>query len=272
MSKVSIAVALALAAVVASGCRTRDAAGPGAGRIVDLSHDYDPGTTIYWPTDTRGFELEVLDAGMTERGYYYAANRFATAEHGGTHLDAPIHFAEGRATVEQIPLERLVGPGIVVDVERAASGDPDYQVGVADLRAWEQEHGRIPDGAIVLLRTGHGRHWGERSRYLGTERTGPEAVAELHFPGLDPDAARWIVEQRSIGSIGIDSPSIDHGPSKLFRSHRILFEREVPALENLARLDELPPRGFWVAALPMKIRGGSGAPLRAVAVLPAGPR
>jgi kynurenine formamidase len=254
-----------LLALVLTGCGA--AAEPPVGRLIDLSHPYGP-ETVYWPTDERGFQLETLAAGMTEGGYYYAANRFCSAEHGGTHLDAPVHFAQGRPPVDAIPLQRLVGPAVVVDVEQSAAARADYQVSLADLQDWESRHGRIPQGAIVLLRTGHGRHWSDPDRYLGTRRRGPEAVAELRFPGLHPEAARWLAEQRRVGSVGIDTPSIDHGPSKGFESHRALSEHEIPVFENLARLEELPARGLWVAALPMKIAGGSGGPLRAVAVVP----
>ena len=233
--------------------------------LVDLSHPY-AADTVYWPTDTQGFALEQLAAGMTDAGYYYAANRFSTAEHGGTHIDAPIHFAEGKATVDRIPLERLIGPGAVVDVSDQATADRDYQVGVADFEAWEAAHGRLPDDAIVLLRTGHGRLWGDRAGYLGTELTGPEAVPDLHFPGLHPEAATWLAGEREIGAIGLDTPSIDYGQSTLFESHVILFTAEIPAFENLANLDRLPAKDFLVVALPMKIEGGSGGPLRAVAM------
>ncbi len=232
--------------------------------LVDLTHTY-AADTIYWPTDTQGFVLEELAAGMTDAGYYYAANRFSTAEHGGTHIDAPIHFAEGKPAVDEIPLERLVGPGVVIDVSDKASTDRDYQVDVADFEAWEASHGQLPDGAIVLLRTGYGQYWGDRMGYLGTELTGPEAVPELHFPGLDPEAAQWLVEQRQIAAIGLDTPSIDYGQSTLFDSHVTLFKAEIPAFENVANLDQLPAKDFLVIALPMKIQGGSGGPLRIIA-------
>jgi kynurenine formamidase len=208
---------------------------------------------------------------MTEGGYYYAANNFCLAEHGGTHFDAPIHFAEGQHTSDQVPIDRLVGSAVVVDVSAAAEGDPDYQVDVSDLEAWEAEHGRIPDGAILLLHTGWGRHWPDPERYLGTARTGPEAIPELHFPGLHMEAARWLVENRRIDALGIDTPSIDYGQSTLFESHRILYAENIPAFENVAALDRLPATGAYVIALPMKIAGGSGGPLRIVGVLPRSP-
>ena len=233
---------------------------------IDMSYAYDS-STIFWPT-AQPFELEVVSAGMTEGGYFYAANNFCLAEHGGTHMDAPIHFSQGSHTLEQIPLERLIGAAVVVDVSVAAASDPDYQVSVADLEAWEGEHGAIPAGAILLLHTGWGDRWPDKERYLGTTLSGPEAVPQLHFPGLHPDAARWLVESRLIDALGIDTPSIDYGQSTTFDSHRILYPENIPAFENVAALDRLPPTGAYVIALPMKIAGGSGGPLRMVGIIP----
>lgn len=233
-------------------------------QLVDLTYSF--GTnTIYWPTDVDGFGFEILAAGQTDAGYYYAANRFSSAEHGGTHIDAPIHFAEGRSTVDNIPLSRLVAPGVVIDVRDRAVVDRDYEVSVADFEAWEAIHGRLDDGVIVLLHTGYGRYWSDRERYLGTIRTGPEAVPELHFPGLGPATAEWLIAERNIAAIGLDTPSIDRGQSTLYESHVALFKAEIPAFENVANIDQLPPKDFMVVALPMKIEGGSGAPLRIIA-------
>lgn len=249
--------------VLLCGCAAQPFAG---GAWIDLSHEFST-ETIYWPT-ADGFSLTVDAQGLTEGGYYYEAKSFAAAEHGGTHLDAPVHFAQGHPSVEQIGLERLIGPAVVVDVSERALSDRDYQVSVGDLQSFEAIHGRIPDGAIVLLHTGYGRFWPDRERYLGTGQTGEEAVALLHFPGLDPDAALWLVTNRSIAAIGLDTPSIDRGQSELFESHQILFASDIPAFENVARLDALPPTGAYVVALPMKIKDGSGGPLRIVAWVP----
>ncbi len=233
------------------------------GRWVDLTHSFSS-DAIYWPT-AGGFQLQVDAEGVTEQGYYYASNSYSASEHGGTHLDAPIHFAEGRRFADEIPIEQLIGPAAVVDVSAGATGDRDYQVTVADIENWESEHGRLPDGAILLLNTGSHRFWPDRSAYMGTDELGPDAVALLHFPGLDPTAARWLVAERNIGAVGLDTPSIDYGQSTLFESHQILFDANIPAFENVAALDELPPSGAHVVALPMKIEGGSGAPLRVIA-------
>jgi kynurenine formamidase len=236
---------------------------------VDLTHPFGA-ETIFWPT-AEPFRLEKVADGVTDLGYYYAANEFRTAEHGGTHVDAPIHFAAGRQTVDAIPLSRLVAPAVVVDVSDRVAADADYRVTVNDLLDWEREQGRVPDGAMLLIRTGYSRYWPDAARYLGTDERGPAAVASLHFPGLHPGAAQWLVAERRIATIGIDTASIDYGQSVAFESHRVLFEHDIPAFENLAGLDRLPPIGAFMIALPMKIAGGSGAPLRAVAIVPGSP-
>lgn len=256
-------------ALIAGGCspapETPTARVPD-GALVDLSHTYDE-TTLFWPTSDV-FRLEKVADGVTPAGYYYAANNVFTAEHGGTHIDSPIHFAQGRLTVDQIPLDRLVAAAVVIDVSDKANIDSDYQVTAADLQEAEQADGPIPDGAIVLLRTGYSQRWPDAARYLGTAERGPQAVAKLHFPGLHPDAARWLVASRKVAAVGIDTASIDYGQSTHYESHRALFERDVPAFENLAALERVPRRGAVVIALPMKIGGGSGAPLRAIAIVP----
>ena len=236
------------------------------GTWIDLSYNFDE-QTIYWPT-AESFRLDTVFAGTTDSGYYYSAFQYCAAEHGGTHLDAPVHFAEGKQTVDQLPIDQLVGAVAVVDVSEKALKDPDYLVTAADIQAWEEQHGSLPDGSLVFLRTGYGQFWPDRLRYMGTDGRGAAAVADLHFPGLHPDAARWLVANRKIAAIGLDTPSIDYGQSTMFESHRILFEQNIPAFENLANLDQLPETGAWAIALPMKIRNGSGAPLRVVALLP----
>jgi kynurenine formamidase len=236
------------------------------GTVIDLTYSYDE-DTVFWPT-AQGFQLDSDFEGFTEAGYFYTANTFCTAEHGGTHIDAPIHFSEGKASVDQISLDRLMGPAVLVDVTESCAASTDYQVTIGDFEEWESQHGRLPDDAIVLLRTGFGAFWPDRKRYMGTDERGPEAVAELHFPGLHPEAAKWLVADRKINSIGLDTPSIDFGQSVLFESHQVLFGAEIPAFENLANLDRLPETGFLIIALPMKIAGGSGGPLRIVALVP----
>ena len=236
------------------------------GKWIDLSHEFSE-ETIYWPT-ADGFKHDTVFAGMTPRGYYYTAFNFGAAEHGGTHIDAPIHFAEGQKSVEEIGVEQLIADAIVVDVSEAALKNRDYQIGANDFEEWEETHGRLPENCIVLMHTGYQRFWPDRIRYLGTDKFGQAGVAELHFPGLDPQAAQWLVENRKIKAIGLDTPSIDYGQSQLFESHQILFSKNIPAFENVTNLDKLPARGAFILALPMKIKGGSGGPLRIVAWVP----
>lgn len=233
--------------------------------LVDLTHSFDE-ATVYWPTAPSAFELEVLSHGMTEGGFFYAANAFGAPEHGGTHLDAPIHFAEGGTDASRVPLERLVAPAVVIDVSEPASRDPDYRLRPEDVQAFEASHGQIASGTIVLLRTGWSDRWPDARAYLGDDTPGD--ATNLHFPSYGEAAVRLLVEERQIAALGADVASIDYGPSENFPVHRIAAGASVPGFENLAGLDRLPATGAWLIALPMKIEGGTGGPLRAVGLVP----
>jgi kynurenine formamidase len=235
-------------------------------RLVDLSHAYGE-DTLYWPTSPSKFEKRELAFGETEGGWFYSAYTVCTPEHGGTHLDAPLHFAEGGMANHEIPLEKLVAPAVVIDVTDAAGRDRNYRLTVKDVRAFEERHGRIAPGTIVLLRTGWSRHWPDAAAYLGDDT--PGSVENLEFPGYGADAARVLVTERRVALLGIDTASIDYGRSQDFVVHRIAAEHDVGGLENLTNLDALPPTGALVLALPMKIEGGSGGPVRVVALVPA---
>ncbi|MFB3123604.1 MAG: cyclase family protein [Candidatus Binatia bacterium] len=236
-----------------------------SGKIIDLTHPFGE-ATVYWPT-AKEFQLEKVYQGVTSKGFFYAANNFSAAEHGGTHIDAPFHFYEGRNTVDMIPLGRLIGNGVVIDVREKCANNRDYRIRISDFLAWEERHGSKLHDVIILLRTGFGKYWPDRIKYMGTDERGEGAVGKLHFPGLHPEAARWLVNNRRVKAIGLDTVSIDYGQSTLFESHVTLFQKNVPALENLANLEQLPEKGFLIIALPMKIKGGSGGPLRIVAVV-----
>lgn len=262
---------MVMVSAILAGCQPTEQSSNNSfpsGRWVDLSYPFDD-NTVYWPT-AESFKLDTVAEGVTEKGYYYSAYSFCAAEHGGTHMDAPVHFAEGKNAVEQIPLEQLIGPAIVVDVSVEAMENRDYLIQISDFEAWEAEYGQIPDGAIVLVNTGSGQFWPNRKKYMGTDKRGDAGVAELHFPGLHPDAARWLAEERSIKAFGLDTPSIDYGQSTNFESHQVLGAANIPGLENIANLSQLPAVGSWVVGLPMLIRHGSGAPLRVVALVPEG--
>lgn len=233
-------------------------------KVVDLTYSFDE-NTIYWPT-AQAFKWEKESWGQAAGGYWYTAARYAASEHGGTHLDAPIHFAEGRASVDELTLPRLIGPAAVIDVRQACEKDADYRVTLNDLTAWEKNNGPIPAGAIVLVHTGWGRFWPDKKRYLGTDKPGD--TANLHFPGISREAAAFLAQQRQIDAVGIDTPSIDHGPSKDFIAHQILNGANIYGLENVAHLERVPPVGATIIALPMKIKGGTGGPVRILALLP----
>ncbi len=236
------------------------------GQWIDLTYDFDE-NTIYWPTNTP-FTHDTVAFGITDKGFFYASGSYAADEHGGTHLDAPIHFSAGKNTVEKIPFSQLTSEGILVDVSENALKNNDYLVTTEDLQLWEKSHGNIPDQSTILIYTGYGQFWNERGKYLGTAMTGPEAIPELHFPGLHPDAAKWLVAERNIKGIGLDTPSIDYGQSDDFLAHQILSEKEILIFENVANLEKIPAKNFYIVALPMKIKGGSGAPLRIAAFIP----
>lgn len=233
-------------------------------RIVDLTHAYSS-RTVYWPTSPTRFTLDRLAYGKTEGGYFYTANTLCTPEHGGTHLDAPIHFGEGKRSNEQIPLEQLIGPAVVIDITTQAETNRDYRLTREDVLRFEEQHGRLAAGVIVLLRTGWSRHWPDTKAYMGDDTPGD--ASKLSFPSFGADAAKLLVGERKAGAIGIDTASIDYGRSTDFMVHRIAAAENVSGLENLTNLDQLPPTGATVVALPMKIEGGSGGPLRAVALV-----
>lgn len=236
-------------------------------KAIDLTHAFDE-NTIYWPTE-KGFQHDKQFEGVTEGGWYYTAYSVRTAEHGGTHLDAPIHFAADTWTADEVPLSSLLLPAVVIDVREEASKDRDFLLAADALKKWETTHGRIPKGAAVLMNTGYAKFWPDHERYMGTSKRGPEAVADLHFPGFSESAAHFLGAERHVAAVGLDTPSIDFGQSKDFIAHQILYGQNIIGFENIASMDELPATGAWIIALPMKIRDGSGGPLRIVALIPA---
>lgn len=232
-------------------------------KVIDLTYPFND-RTIYWPT-ARRFELTRVAYGRNEAGQWYASNDYGASEHGGTHLDAPIHFAEGRRTAADIPIAQLIGPACVINITEQCAADHDYLLTPQDIRDYERRYGRIEPGSIVLVRTGFGRFYPDAKRYLGSDVRG--VAEDLHFPGIGQAAARLLVSRRA-GIVGLDTASLDHGPSTDFLAHRVLNGADIPGLENVANLDRLPPRGATVIALPMKIENGTGAPCRVIAVLP----
>lgn len=233
-------------------------------KIIDLTHPFDA-STIYWPTE-HPFAHEFEHYGMESGGYFYASAKYAAPEHGGTHMDAPVHFNRDGMTVDQVPLAAMVGPAAVIDFSARAAGDPDIMLTVADITQWESAHGKIPDNAIVVARSGWDRFWPDKLHYLGTDKAGD--VPHLRFPGYSAEAADFLLQNRKVSAIAIDTASIDPGNSKEFPVHRRWLGANKPAFENLANADKLPPTGATLFCIPMKIGKGTGAPTRIFAILP----
>jgi len=246
---------------VASGCVATHSSPE---TLVDLTYPFDE-HTIYWPNNAP-FHWEKSSWGHTHQGYWYASGVFSASEHGGTHLDAPIHFAESGWTVDEIPLTHLRAKAVVLDIRSKASSNPDYMLQVEDIVQWETQYGSIPHNSIVFLLTGWGQYWPDPSRYLGSLT--PQDSSTLHFPGFSGEAVSFLVNQRAIYGIGIDTASIDPGQSRTFQAHQVLGKANRFAIENVAHLEHLPPLGALVTALPMKIKGGTGGPVRVIASVP----
>jgi kynurenine formamidase len=236
-------------------------------KLLDMSFTFDK-NTIYWPT-ANPFQLQSVADSQTEGGYYYRSNDYCASEHGGTHVDAPCHFAKAGVSVDQIPLHQWIGPAVRIDVTGKCDKNRDYLLTVEDIKNWEKKYGKIPKDAWVIMYTGIStKYYPDAKKVLGTDKKGPGAIPNLHFPGFSPESMTWLLQEREITGIAIDTPSIDYGQSKEFKVHRILGAANKAAVENIANLDKLPPKGAMLYVIPMKIKGGSGAPARIFAILP----
>jgi len=241
-------------------------ASPRTGRtVLDMTYSLDE-AAVFWPT-AKPFSLVKVGWGISEGGWWYASNEFSASEHGGTHADAPIHFAAGGRTIDQIPLEEWIGPAVRVDVTAKCRRDRDYLLSAEDLEAWEKENGRIPAGSWIIMYTGIGtRYYPDKKMVLGTDKTGPDALPELSFPGFSLGAVDFLVKERTVKGIAIDTPSIDRGKASDFKVHQVLCVADTLALENIANLDKLPAKGATLYVIPMLIKEGTGAPARVFAI------
>jgi kynurenine formamidase len=236
-------------------------AGVASGRtqVVDLTYALNDRLPA-WPGDEHPFEA-TAKATFEKEGYF--SRGYYLLEHYGTHMDAPAHFVQGQATVDQIAPQRLIGSAVVVDIQEKVAADGDYRLTRRDLQAWERQWGRIPDGAIVLARTGWAARWPDVARYRNTDQAGV-----MHFPGFGVDAAEFLTKERKVSGLGIDTLSVDYGPSKNFEVHRITLAAGLYHLENLASMERLPAKGAYLVAAPIKLEGGSGGAVRVMAILP----
>ncbi len=227
--------------------------------VIDLTHNLNDSSPNWEGTDESPFQAKEL--GNIERDGYYS-RVFTTQEHYGTHLDAPAHFAAGAWTVEQIPAERLVRPLAVIDVRDGAKNDPDYEVSVADITAWEAEHGAIPNGAVVIANTGWDQRWSSPKEYRNELSDGL-----THYPGFSLEAVKLLVQGRGAVGFGVDTMSVEKGATTTYPVHCFTAREGVYHLENLTNLDRVPAAGATIVVAPMKLERGSGAPARVLALV-----
>ncbi|XP_035223983.1 isatin hydrolase-like [Stegodyphus dumicola] len=244
-------------------CLLNSNAWPIAKRMVDMTYTFDE-TTLHFPT-AKPFELTTNMNGTTPEGFWLQFDEFSSGIHLGTHMDAPCHFSKGGMSVDEIPLSTLIAPAAVIDITERANQNPDEELTIDDLLNWERKTQQNLNGTIVLLRSGWGRRWGNLTAYAGTSEND---ITKLRYPGFSPEAVQWLIDNRNIPGIGIDTFSFDRGISREFMSHRILLGNGKFALENVANMEELPIYGATLYVMPMKIGKASGAPTRIIATFP----
>jgi kynurenine formamidase len=227
--------------------------------VIDLTHTVSANIPTYEPGEGAAFQVKTTATIEKDR---YFAREVSLPEHFGTHLDAPAHFARGSWTVDQIPEERLVAPLVVIDIAKKAAQDPDYRLSVDDIAQWEKSNGQIPQGSVVMANTGWDSRWNLPDRYRNCDAKGV-----MHFPGYSLDAAKFLVEARGVLGLGIDTLSIDYGPSKNFEVHQYTLAHGLYHVENVANLERTPAAGAITVVAPMKLQGGSGGPVRVMALL-----
>jgi kynurenine formamidase len=229
----------------------------GRTRVIDLSYAISE-KLVPWPGDEKWFEAKI-NASHERNGYF--TRSFWMLEHYGTHLDAPAHFAPGQSTVEQIPVKHLFGSAVLFDVREQGSKDPDYQLPAESVEEWEKRHGRVPEGAIALLRTGWAQRWPDLALYRNQDEQG-----RMHFPGFSRKAAGLLIE-RKVSGLGCDTMSVEVGASSDFALHRLTLGAGLYHLENLADLSQVPESGAFLVVAPIKLEGGSGGAVRVFAIL-----
>lgn len=227
--------------------------------VVDLTHTINAQNPPYELSSKPPYQTKTV--ATVEKDKYFART-ISLPEHYGTHLDAPAHFFNGLWTVDQIPPERLVASLVVMDVSANAAKNPDYLISVEDIAKWEQAHGQIPLNSVVMTRTGWDTRWNSIKDYRNADAKGV-----MHFPGYSQEAAKFLVEGRDALALGIDTLSIDYGPSKDYPVHQYDLAHSVYQLENVANLDHAPVTGGIIVVSPMKLEGGSGSPVRLLALV-----
>lgn len=255
-----IGCALALALLLfAQQRRTETVLPSGFRAVVDLTHTINDKVPPFSLSQSANYKITVEDTIEKDKVF---VRKFSMPEHYGTHIDAPAHFAAGLWTVDQIPAERLIAPMVVLDISSKAKTDADYQLSVEDIASWEHVHGQIPGNAVVMLNTGWGPRWDSIKDFRNADAKGV-----MHFPGYSVDAAKFLTEARAVLALGIDTLSVDYGPSADFPVHHYTMPHSVYHLEDVADLDQVPATGATVIVAPIKLEGGSGGPVRILALV-----
>lgn len=228
--------------------------------IIDLTHTIGLNIPV-WPSDTlSGNYSSVTLTDYKTNGFY--SRLLSIPEHFGTHIDAPAHGCEGKLTIDQIPLDNLILPAVVISVKEKVMNNPDYALTVEDILEWEKRFGLIQNNSVVLMYSGWSKYWNEPKLYLNQDEKGV-----MHFPGFSEEAVKFLIDERNINGIGVETLSIDCGRSADFPVHKILFEANKFAVENIGDISKLPTVGATLIIAPLKLEGGSGSPLRVFALM-----
>ena len=226
--------------------------------VVDLSHLIDTDIPL-WPGDPAVDLTPVAE--FDTHGYYL--RRLTIGEHSGTHMNAPNSFHAGAAGIDNYAPESLVVPVVVIDVRSQATADPDYALTRDDVEGWEAANGAIAAGSVVVLFTGWQDRWDDPAGFFGEDGDGG-----LHFPGFHGDTTQWLLDERSIAGVGIDTHGVDPGQDEEYRTNTAVLATDGIVLENLTNLDQLPPTGATVVIGIMRVADGTGSPASVLAFVP----
>ena len=237
---------------------------------IDLTHFLAEGTDQRFPS--KGYSRTVTANGTIEAlgGIYLYNAEFFAPEHSGTHTDSPAHFQLGQHNIGEIPFDRLSGPGVVIDISQKAADNPDVAVEVRDIKNWERRYGNIPKGAVVIMNSGYHKHYYDNKKYYGRPEGVPDTdIENMHYPGFSGAAMEYLITKRDIVGFAVDTISLDRAQdNNRFEAHRIAAAANVWGVENIGHLDKLPPKGFLLYNMPLKLTDGSGAPSRVFAIMP----
>jgi kynurenine formamidase len=225
--------------------------------VIDLTHTLSPSFPTFFGTP--GIAMEKR---FTLRKNGANVNWWHVLEHAGTHIDAPFHYSDSGAPLAMIPAEQLVVPLAVIDISAKAVRNADYALSKQDLAEWEAKHGRLPDGCCVAMNSGWARHATDAGKFAGRDSNDT-----MHFPGIHPEAAAWLLSERRVAGLAVDTLSLDHGPSKDFKTHTVWLPAGRWGIENIANLDKVPPAGATLIVGAPKVKDATGGPARIFALV-----